>query len=143
MWRTKLNIPATAAGRTVELRAKAGKETKQGDVLLWVGTRTEKTSGEMKGQIQGARDSNLFKNILNFLKGRRPATRDELVMHCMNRGMTRADANIVLENVTMDRGKSYVAESFNEELKKFDNARREQVQKTGESPNTKASIVTN
>jgi superfamily I DNA and RNA helicase len=56
--------------------------------------------------------------------------------------MTPGEASAAVANVNKI-GKHYSAKSVNEALQKFDNARREQVQKTGESPNTKASIVTN
>lgn len=143
MWGTKLNIPPNAAGTAMELVGKAGRETKEGDVLMWVGTKTDKKSGEMKGQLQGVRAEGFFKNILNFFKGRRPATGDDIVKHFRHSGMSEDQAQTALSNVTMDRGKVYLAKSVREQVDQFHEKRRAEVQRSGASDISQARLLPN
>jgi hypothetical protein len=140
---TKLSIPLKAAGTAMELVGKAGRETKAGDVMMWVGTKTDKKSGEMKGQIQGVRAEGFFKNILNFFKGRRPATGEDIVKHFQHSGMSEEQAQIALSNVTMDRGKEYLAKSVREQVDQFHEGRRAAVQKSGKADIAQAKLLPN
>ena len=142
MFGPKLNIPDTAAGRMTELVSKARREEKDTDVLMWVSTAKDKPSGELKAQLRGVGTTSFFQKARNAFLGRSAASKENIENLFMQRGMTRDEATSALANVAKS-GKHYSAKSVNEALQKFDNARREQVQKTGESPNTKASIVTN
>ena len=139
---TKLNIPDTAAGRMTELVSKAGRKEKDTDVLMWVSPKEDKSTGEMKARLRGVGTTSYFQKARNAFRARTAASKENIENLFMQRGMTRDEATSALANVAKS-GKHYSAKSVNEALQKFDNARREQVQKTGESPNTKASIVTN
>jgi hypothetical protein len=139
---TKLNIPATAAVRMTELVSKAGRKEKDTDVLMWVSTEKDKPSGELKAQLRGVGTTSFFQKARNAFLARSAASKENIENLFMQRGMTREEASSALANVAKI-GKNYSAKSVNEALQTFDNARREQVQKTGVSPNTKASIVTN
>jgi hypothetical protein len=138
---TKLNIP-DAPGRMTELVSKARREEKDTDVLMWVSTAKDKPSGELKAQLRGVGTTTFFQKARNAFHARSPATKENIQNLFMQRGMTPGEASAAAANVNKI-GKHYSAKSVNEALQKFDNARREQVQKTGESPNTKASIITN
>jgi hypothetical protein len=139
---TKLNIPDTAAGRMTELVSKAGRKEKDTDVLMWVSTEKDKPTGEKKAQLRGVGATSYFQKARNVFLARSPASKENIQNLFMQRGMTREEATSALANVTKS-GKHYSAKSVNEALQKFDNARREQVQRTGTSPNTTAKILTN
>jgi hypothetical protein len=122
-----MKIPASAAGKTVELNIQRGKKT-DNHIVLWVGVKTDKVTGEMKGQLQGVRNDTLGKKIMNFFKGRHIATSKDLVKHCMNQGMTKEQALQALDKVTMDGGKGYSVKSYSEKVDEFTTQQREQRQ---------------
>lgn len=132
MFGTKLNIPASVAGKTVDLSIKHGKETDK-HIVMWVGVKTDKATGEMKGQLRGVRNDSTIKQILNFLKGRRLPSADELRMHCKNRGLSDRQAETVLINAKKTDG-AYQVESFNQQIADFEIKKREIVQKSNYSP---------
>ncbi len=136
------HVAREAPGKTVELITKHQKVETNDHVVMWVGVKTDKETGEMKGQIRGVRNDTIFKKILNFLKGRRVATHGEVAMHCMNRGMSLKEANQALDNVTLPRGEGYSVKSFNEQLQAFDDNKRAAVQKSGKpsDPNMEITV---
>lgn len=138
---TKLNIP-DAPGRMTELVSKARREEKDTDVLMWVSTAKDKPSGELKAQLRGVGTTTFFQKARNAFHARSPATKENIQNLFMQRGMTPGEASAAAANVNKI-GKHYSAKSVNEALQKFDNARREPVQRTGTSPNTTAKILTN
>lgn len=142
MWGTKLNIPSSAAGKAMELVGKAGRKTREGDVLMWVGVKTNKKSGEMVGQLQGVRAEG-FKNILNFFKGRSLATGDDILKHFRHSGMSEEQAQTALSNVTMDRGKGYLAKSVREQVDQFHDSRQAEVRASGKSDSAEARLLSN
>lgn len=143
MWGTKLNIPSSAAGKAMELVGKAGKKTGEGDVLMWVGVKTDKKSGEMVGQLQGVRADRLLKNILNFFKGRSVATADDVLTHFRYSGMSEEQAQTALSKVTTDRGKAYMAKSVREQVDQFHDSRRAEVRASGKSDTAQARLLPN
>jgi hypothetical protein len=142
MFGTKLNIPDSAAGKMTELVSKAGREEKDTDVLMWVSTAKDKPTGQMKAQLRGVGTTSFFQKARNAFLARSAASKENIKNLFMQRGMTPEEASSALAKVDTI-GKHYSAKSVNKALQTFDDARREQVKKTGESPNTKASIITN
>lgn len=122
---TKLNFSESTAGKAVDFVKKAGKETGDGAIVMWVGVKTDKTTGEMKGQLQSVRNDTLFKKMLNFLKGRQVASDNDILKHFATRGMNTEDSHKVLSNITMASGQHYVAKSFEQELSTFDQMQRQ------------------
>ena len=160
---TKLDIPATAAGRMTELVSKARREEKDTDVLMWVGTAKDKPSGELKAQLRGVGTTSFFQKARNAFLARLPASKENIENLFVQRGMTRDEVSSAVANVTKI-GKHYSAKSVNEALQRFDKKRGESEggkivespekkdktvessetkAKTVESPETKASIITN
>jgi hypothetical protein len=140
---TKLNIPDTAAGRMTELVSKAERKEKDTDVLMWVSTAKDKPSGELKVQLRGVGTTRFFQKARNAFLARSAASKENIENLFMQRGMTPGEASAAAANVNKI-GKHYSAKSVNEALQNFDNARRESVgEKIVESPETKASIITN
>jgi hypothetical protein len=139
---TKLNIP-DAPGRMTELVSKARREEKDTDVLMWVSTEKDKPTGQMKAQLRGVGTETFFQKARNAFVARSPASKENIQNLFIQRGMTPGEASAAAANVNKI-GKHYSAKSVNEALQKFDNARRESVgEKIVESPETKASIITN
>jgi len=122
---TKLNFSENTAGKAVDFVKKAGKQTGNGAVIMWVGVKTDKATGEMKGQLQSVRNDTVFKQVLNFLKGRQAACDNDILKHFATRGMNKEDSENVLNNISMVRGKHYVAKSFEQELSTFDDTQRQ------------------
>jgi hypothetical protein len=142
MFGTKLNIPDSAAGKMTELVSKAGREEKDTDVLMWVSTAKDKPTGQMKAQLRGVGTTSFFQKARNAFLARSAASKENIKNLFMQRGMTPEEASSALAKVDTI-GKHYSAKSVNKALQTFDDARREQVKKTGTSPNTTAKILTN
>lgn len=137
---TTLYLPKSAEGKTVELQEKVGRRETKADIMMWVGVKTDPTSGEMKGQVRAVRHDTLYKKFLNTIKSRRTATEGELRMHCQNRGMTPDQIDTVFSNVTMHRGKAYMAKSFMEEVNKVVGNHQKPAQEKNTPENQKEQI---
>ena len=114
-----VKLPPDARGRMVELISKAGREEKNSDVLMWVGTKTDKASGQMSAQVRGVGTTSIFQKVRNAFLGRQAASAENIRNLFMQRGMTPAQADTALDKVTMV-GKHYSAKSVEETIKNFE-----------------------
>ncbi len=128
MFGTKLNIPDSAAGRMTEIVTKAGREDKDSDVLMRTKIVEDK-SGQLKALFRGITTSGFGAELKNWLLGRSPANKTHVLSIFKNAGMSDAEANDALFNVT-HVGKHFSAKSVKTAVSKFHaNQHQEKIEK--------------
>ncbi len=117
MFGTKLNIPASAAGKMTEIVTRAGRADKESDVLMCTKIVEDK-SGELKAKFRGMSHSSFGEKLKNWLIGRSPADKSHVISIFKNAGMSDREAKEALFNVS-HVGNHFSAKSIKQAISNF------------------------
>ncbi len=107
-----------------EITSKPRRQEQSDDVLMFVGARTDKATGEMKAQLRGVGANSIFQTIRNAILSRRPASADDVKNLFIKGGMSPEAAEASLQNVKLPNNKGYSAAAVNQELNSFASIRQ-------------------
>ncbi len=117
------NNPAHSAARAADLVTKSTRQEKDTDVLMYVSSAKDKTSGDLKAQFRGVGTASTFQKIRNAFLGRTPATQNDVVKLFMQRGMSAADAGKAMSKITLVGG-NFSASDVKKQIFEFEQNQR-------------------